>query len=52
MIPHDSPAFVRLLADLLEPLIEAQPERAGLRACLCRGVPGAFCLNGARAGAA
>lgn len=52
MIPHDAPAFIALLADLLEPLILAEPHRGGLRPCVCRGVPGAFCLNGARDGAA
>lgn len=57
MIPHDSPMFIELMADLIEPLIVPPPqapaaERSPLRPCVCRGVPGAFCLNGERHGAA
>jgi ferrochelatase len=45
MIPHRAPAFIEVLADLVEPLITAQPERV-LRTCRCRQRPGTFCLNG------
>jgi protoporphyrin/coproporphyrin ferrochelatase len=45
-IPHDDPAFIAVLADLVEPL--ARGPREGLpvlRPCVCR--PGALCTNGA-----
>lgn len=61
-VPHDDAAFTSILADLCEPFADAPaPMSSGAwgveeraiphteltyRACLCRGVPGAVCLNG------
>ncbi|HUF12380.1 MAG TPA: ferrochelatase [Longimicrobiales bacterium] len=60
-VPHDDPRFAGILADLCEPFVrrEAAARRQvpsdpvqvpntemPFRACLCRGVPGALCLNG------
>ena len=44
MIPHQAPEFIGVLADLLEPLLAGQPERA-LRPCRCRPRGGTYCLN-------
>jgi ferrochelatase len=51
-IPHDDPAFIQVLADLVTPLLPpATSARKGceLRLCECRATPGTFCLNGSRA---
>jgi protoporphyrin/coproporphyrin ferrochelatase len=39
-VPHDSPAFIGMLADLVTSVVEQPP---ALLACKCR--PGAMCLN-------
>jgi protoporphyrin/coproporphyrin ferrochelatase len=44
-IPHDAPAFIKLMADLIEPFIAGEPEAAGFRPCRCRPTPDTFCLN-------
>ncbi len=44
-VPHDDPAFIRLLADLVEPFITGTFEQAGFRPCRCRSTPNTFCLN-------
>ena len=46
-IPHDSPAFAELLADLVEDVLRPEPimGEQGLRRCLCRATPATFCLN-------
>src|SRR5262245_2785567 len=44
-VPHDDPAFIRLLADLVEPFITGRVEEAGFRLCRCRSTPETFCLN-------
>jgi ferrochelatase len=43
-VPHDDPAIVEALADLVEPLLSALP--SSLRVCRCRPVDGTFCTNG------
>lgn len=46
-IPHDDPAFARLLADLTEPFLAGvDPTMYQLRECQCS--PGASCLNAPR----
>jgi ferrochelatase len=45
LIPHQAPEFIGVLADLLEPVLAGQPERA-LRPCRCRPREGTYCLNG------
>jgi len=48
-IPHDDGRFPELLADLTEPfLASVDPGYYNLRPCLCRGEPGAVCLNATR----
>ncbi len=48
-VPHDDPPLIRLLADLVAPLLtDPVPESAGLVSCRCRPVPGTLCLNGGR----
>jgi ferrochelatase len=44
-VPHNAPAFIKLLADLVEPFITGRAEEAGLRPCRCRRTPETFCLN-------
>lgn len=49
-IAHADPAFVGVLADLIESLVEEEPgdrRVAGvpLRPCLCKGTSGTYCLN-------
>lgn len=46
MIPHQQPAFIELLADLLTPLLPGATGGSTLRRCRCRATPGTFCLNG------
>ena len=61
-VPHDDDRFIRFLADLCEPFLEAEPPRPGsvvgdcddaaldarcdLRQCVCRPREGTLCLNG------
>jgi len=49
-VPHDSPRFTTILADLVEAGIAADPEGTGLalRRCLCRSGGTALCTNGMR----
>jgi ferrochelatase len=48
-IPHDDDRFPELLADLTEPFLAGvDPGYYNLRPCLCRGEPGAVCLNATR----
>ncbi len=44
-IPHDDPAFIRLLADLVEPFLRGEEAKAGFRSCRCRVSAETFCLN-------
>ena len=44
-IPHDAPAFITLMADLIEPFVTAEPDAAGFRPCQCRPSSSTFCLN-------
>jgi ferrochelatase len=44
-IPHDDARFIRLLADLVEPILRGESEAAGFRPCICRKAPEACCLN-------
>ena len=46
-IPHDSPRFTGLLADLVVDTLRDEPVMGpqGLKRCLCRGRPNTFCLN-------
>lgn len=44
-VPNDEPAFIKLLADLIEPFIGGNFEEAGFRPCRCRSTPDTFCLN-------
>jgi ferrochelatase len=44
-IPHDEPAFITLLADLIEPFLLGQAESMGFRPCRCRVSDDTFCLN-------
>lgn len=46
-IPHDSPRFTDLLADLVVNGLRDEPVMGplGLKRCLCRGRPSTFCLN-------
>jgi len=48
-IPHDDPRFPEMLADLTEPFLTGvDPDYYNLQPCLCRGEPGAVCLNATR----
>lgn len=48
-VPHDDPALVPYLADLLESLLAADPGASGvLQRCRCDDCPGVWCTNGAR----
>ncbi len=46
-IPHDSPRFTGLLAELVVNALRAEPVMGplGMKRCLCRGRPNTFCLN-------
>ena len=46
-IPHDSPRFTRLLADLVVNALHDEPVMGplGMKRCLCRSRPNTFCLN-------
>ncbi len=46
-IPHDSPRFTALLADLVANALRDEPVMGplGMKRCLCRGRPNTFCLN-------
>lgn len=52
-VPHDEPRFVRLLADLTEPLLDGEPSEAAdaegrpfrYGACRCKGTDDTYCLN-------
>lgn len=46
-VPHDDPRFVKVLADLVEPLLRGEGDPPGLRygPCRCRPVAGTVCLN-------
>ncbi|HSR41446.1 MAG TPA: ferrochelatase [Longimicrobiales bacterium] len=46
-IPHGSGRFIRVLADLTEPLLTKVPafDDLQLKRCLCRKTPYTFCLN-------
>ncbi|MDX1567296.1 MAG: ferrochelatase [Longimicrobiales bacterium] len=46
-VPHDSDRFIRVLADLVEPLLAQVPafNDLQLKRCLCRTTPYTFCLN-------
>jgi protoporphyrin/coproporphyrin ferrochelatase len=46
-IPHDSPRFIGLLADLVMNALRAEPVMGplGMKRCLCRSRPDSFCLN-------
>ena len=51
-IPHDAPAFIAVLADLVEPFAKphapapAMPPSPAYRVCRCRATSHTFCLNG------
>jgi ferrochelatase len=52
-IAHDAPAFIEVLADLVEPFLGESVEpatvlnaTASLRPCQCRRTRNTFCLNG------
>lgn len=48
-VPHDAPALVNLLADLVDETIAAHEGRPScLAQCRCRSVRGTWCTNGAR----
>jgi len=48
-IPHDDERFPEMLADLTEPFLAGvDPGYYNLQPCLCRGEPGAVCLNATR----
>jgi ferrochelatase len=57
-IPYADPAFISVLADLVEPLLDAVVSAPGaalpvaggveLRQCRCKGTAGTFCLNAGR----
>jgi ferrochelatase len=48
-VPHDDERFPAMLADLIEPfLADLDPGYYNLQPCLCRGEPGAVCLNATR----
>jgi ferrochelatase len=48
-VPHDDPAFPRLLADLVSQAVADDPERTGvLSPCRCCTVDNTWCTNGAR----
>jgi ferrochelatase len=53
-IPYAAPGFISVLADLVEPLLDAEPapgaalpvaEGFEMRQCRCKPTPGTFCLN-------
>lgn len=52
-VPHAEPRFVRLLADLVEPLLAGEPSEAAdaegrpfrYGSCRCKPTDGTFCLN-------
>lgn len=50
-VPHDDPAFVRFLSDLVIELVDRAVSASGggvLAPCRCSGVAGTVCTNGAR----
>jgi len=45
-IPHQDPAFIEVLADLVTPFLAEPPAAGTLRSCRCRSTPATYCLNG------
>jgi protoporphyrin/coproporphyrin ferrochelatase len=44
-IPYKDPAFIGMLADLVEPLLESDSGGDAMRHCLCRSRAGTYCSN-------
>ncbi len=47
-VPHDEPAFIRFLADLVAPLTTSPPTGGLLSRCRCSQVNDTWCTNGTR----